>query len=402
MANNIPITPGSGAVVATDDVSGIEYQKIKLDVGAAGVSAPVVQGGAAGIPVDILSGPGAQNFFTVAPKAATTFPVSAASALPVSDNGASFTVDAPVATPVFVRLSDGTNPIATLPVSGTATANQGTAAANSGAWPAKISDGTSSVGITDVSGAKALKVDVIQSVGSGGGLADEAAFTAGSTTVGLAAGVYNDSVAAPSSGQAAAIRSTPNRALHINIRKQDGTELATSGAPIRVDPTGGTTQPVSGTVQANIKDGTGTVFSAGNPLPISGPVTASIKDGSGNPLTSTNPLPVQITGEALTRITKNVALTASQTGVALWTPTSSNKIFVTKVIIAVTVAGTLTIYSASNAAANILFDGTQSTGNREYGFTFPAWRTTSGGDVIKYDSGTGLVAQITIHGYETA
>ena len=38
-------------------------------------------------------------------------------ALPVTDNAGSLTVDAPVATPVFVRLSDGAAPIATLPVS---------------------------------------------------------------------------------------------------------------------------------------------------------------------------------------------------------------------------------------------------------------------------------------------
>lgn len=37
---------------------------------------------------------------------------------PVSDNAGSLTVDAPVGTPVFVRLSDGTTAIATLPVSG--------------------------------------------------------------------------------------------------------------------------------------------------------------------------------------------------------------------------------------------------------------------------------------------
>lgn len=37
--------------------------------------------------------------------------------LSVDDNGASLTVDAPVGTPVFVRLSDGAAPIATLPVS---------------------------------------------------------------------------------------------------------------------------------------------------------------------------------------------------------------------------------------------------------------------------------------------
>jgi hypothetical protein len=35
---------------------------------------------------------------------------------PVTDSGGSLTIDAPVGTPAFVRLSDGTNAIATLPV----------------------------------------------------------------------------------------------------------------------------------------------------------------------------------------------------------------------------------------------------------------------------------------------
>lgn len=46
-----------------------------------------------------------------------TQPVSIASAVPVTDNSGSLTVDAPVGTPVFVRLSDGTSSISTLPVS---------------------------------------------------------------------------------------------------------------------------------------------------------------------------------------------------------------------------------------------------------------------------------------------
>jgi len=48
---------------------------------------------------------------------AVTQPVSIAAAVPVTDNGGSLTVDAPVGTPVFVRLSDGLAAIATLPVS---------------------------------------------------------------------------------------------------------------------------------------------------------------------------------------------------------------------------------------------------------------------------------------------
>lgn len=43
------------------------------------------------------------------------------SAIPITDNSGSLTVDAPVGTPVFVRLSDGSSAIATLPVSIAAT-----------------------------------------------------------------------------------------------------------------------------------------------------------------------------------------------------------------------------------------------------------------------------------------
>lgn len=51
---------------------------------------------------------------------ANSSPVAIASdqsAIPITDNAGSVTVDAPVATPVFVRLSDGAAAIATLPVS---------------------------------------------------------------------------------------------------------------------------------------------------------------------------------------------------------------------------------------------------------------------------------------------
>lgn len=41
MADNISVTEGSGKTVATDDVSGIQYQVVKLDVGGNGASSPV-------------------------------------------------------------------------------------------------------------------------------------------------------------------------------------------------------------------------------------------------------------------------------------------------------------------------------------------------------------------------
>ena len=39
--DNVAVTPGTGATIATDDVGGIQFQKVKIDAGADGVSAPV-------------------------------------------------------------------------------------------------------------------------------------------------------------------------------------------------------------------------------------------------------------------------------------------------------------------------------------------------------------------------
>lgn len=41
MADNVAITAGSGTTIAADDVSGVMYQKVKLDLGGDGVSDPV-------------------------------------------------------------------------------------------------------------------------------------------------------------------------------------------------------------------------------------------------------------------------------------------------------------------------------------------------------------------------
>lgn len=51
MADNVAITAGSGTSIATDDVSSVHFQKVKLDAGADGATAPVTT--SAGLPVDL-------------------------------------------------------------------------------------------------------------------------------------------------------------------------------------------------------------------------------------------------------------------------------------------------------------------------------------------------------------
>lgn len=70
------------------------------------------------------------------------------------------------------------------------------------------------------------------------------------------------STTAATEDNVAAVRITAQRAAHINFRNNAGTEIGTASAPVRVDPTGTTTQPVSGTVTASVGDGTKATYSA--------------------------------------------------------------------------------------------------------------------------------------------
>jgi hypothetical protein len=160
----------------------------------------------------------------------------------------------------------------------------------------------SGANIVDV-GNTALKVSCVTGCDPGGAFTDNSAFTAGTTNESNIGGVYNDGLAAVTSGNAAAARITAQRALQTNLRNNAGTEIGTSGAPLRIDPTGSTTQPVSGTVGVSgtvtISDGAGavnTIIDSGTLTGITNTITANAvqsgtwntrsQDGSGNALTS--------------------------------------------------------------------------------------------------------------------
>ncbi len=151
--------------------------------------------------------------------------------------------------------------------------------------------------------------------GGGGGtsIADKGTFTFGTTALTPAGGVFDDTPpTALTTGMAGVARVTANRAFHVNLRNASGTELATLSNPLRVDPTGTTAQPVSGTVTANA--GTGT-FS------VSGTVTAN---AGTNLNTSALALDATLTGgTARTKVTdgtNNAAVKAASTAAAATDP----------------------------------------------------------------------------------
>lgn len=399
MADNVAITPGSGATIRAKQLTGIDTQVVQLDVGGESAELLLVGDATYGIPADIkrfpataciVNNPTAANLKVDASGA--TVPISAASAVPIS---------AAAGGPAFVRLSNGTIAVDTIPVTGTVAATQ------SGSWSTILTDGTHNAHLSLVSAIYALDVNIVGSVALGGvSQADTSTFTAGATALTPIGGVYDDDIAAVTDGNAGAARITTNRGLHVNLRVAAGTEIGTAAAPLFVSPaTSPNNQPVTGTITAN--QGTPTNW-AMNVVQVGGGAVATaatgiakvaIVDGSGAVWSETNPLIVTVTGKAKTRVTKSVAQTASQTASVLWTPAGGKTVYIKKIVLLVSVTGTCTFFDNTNAAANIIADGTWPTGVFVLDFVEP-FASAAPDNVIKYTSGTGFIGVVTLHGFE--
>lgn len=131
---------------------------------------------------------------------------------------------------------------------GTVTQGPGAGAATN-FWNVRLTDGTSFLPLpAALGGSGGLKIECLSGCGGAAAFADAAAFTFGTTSVGIFAAVVDDvatnTVAENSAG---APRMNTNRILYTLNTNSTGGEVGTAGSPFRVDPTGSTTQPVSGT-----------------------------------------------------------------------------------------------------------------------------------------------------------
>lgn len=464
MADNVGITPGTGATIATDDVGGAQYQRLKLTDGTPDSSAYIAGDTANGLDVDVTR---VSGNVTVVQATATSLKVDASAVpVPVTDNAGSLTVDDGGGN---LSVDDGGS---SLTVDGTVSASQGTAAANSAAWPVKIADGANAANLTNVAGSFALKVDVVQDVSSTAQI-DKTAFAEGSGRISVQAGVVNDAISSdPAEDQAAAIRITPKRAQHVNLRNVSGTEIATAAAPLRVDPTGTTPQPVSGTVAATLTSTTNagataktadldtgagidtvTLFgialpksggavaggtstdpirtdpTGGTVQPVSGTVTANqggapwalnhtqingqavvtglnglqrvgLVDEIGGLFSESNPLPVAIVPSEGTKWKAANTYSASQTDIAIYTPGGGKKVMVEGIIITPTTAGSLLK----------IYDNTNAAANMIYQGQPPLGSIVitpnkpiplaAINQILRYSTGASATGDITAWGYE--
>lgn len=111
MADNITLDVGAGGdTVAADDIGGVKYARNKITLGADGVNDGDVSSSNP-MPIHGTGSAGTADSGVV-----TVQGIASMTPVQVGDNSSSLTVDAPVASPVFVRLSDGAAAISTLPV----------------------------------------------------------------------------------------------------------------------------------------------------------------------------------------------------------------------------------------------------------------------------------------------
>lgn len=81
--------------------------------------------------------------------------------------------------------------------------------------------------------------------------ADKSTFTFGTTSFGPVGGAFDDTPpTALTTGQSGVTRLTPNRAFHINLRRQDGTEIGIQATPIFTRITDGTNNMPTGDAAA--------------------------------------------------------------------------------------------------------------------------------------------------------
>jgi hypothetical protein len=75
MADNVPITAGSGTTIATDDVSTVHYQKVKLVDGTADSTAAIAGDATNGLDVDVTRVSGVVDVTPASPAASDYLPV---------------------------------------------------------------------------------------------------------------------------------------------------------------------------------------------------------------------------------------------------------------------------------------------------------------------------------------
>lgn len=255
ISGTVPVSDGGGSLTVDGTVAATQSGTwnitnisgtVSLPTGAATVAKQPALGTAGTASADVITVQGIASMTALkVDGSAVTQPVSVAATVtvtgaggtfPATDSGGSLTVDAPVGTPVFVRLSDGSAEISTLPVSlvsvpSHAVTNAGTfavQAAQSGTWNVTNVSGTISL----PTGASTLAEQQTQTTSLQ--LIDDIVYTDDTSThsTGASKGALIMAAATPTdsavnANDIGAVAMTTDRKLHVSV--QDALPAGTNG-----------------------------------------------------------------------------------------------------------------------------------------------------------------------------
>lgn len=206
------------------------------------------------------------------------------------------------------------------------------------------------------------------------------------------------------------------------MRNAAGTEIGTAASPIRVDPTGTTTQPVSA-VSLPLPTGAATLAEQQTQTtalqimddwdesdrakvnPIVG--QAGVQGGSGT-VSATTQRVVLATDVALppsalegkTFVTKTFDWTTAQTEQDVWDPAASNKFVITDIVLNCSAACTVTLFDETDSTTNRVFKGSFAQyGGLVMNYAKPR-ESAAVNNVLQITTSAGS-GFITVTGYET-
>ena len=349
MADNFAVTAGTGTTVATDDVAGVHYQRVKLVDGTLDASTAIAAGG--GVEAGALR---------------VTLASDSTGVVSIDDNGGTITVDGTVAvTNAGITSIDGKITVC-----------------NTGA--VVLAAGTALAGKVGIDQVTANANEVVLKTGSttavtSGTAANckvEATIAAAQTVAVTNAGTFAVQAAAVLGAETTKVIGT------VNDKVADG-DLITLGAKADNKSTATDTTAVS--AMSVLKE-----ISYMEQNPASRAVT-----NAGTFATQNSDALV-----AATFVVKTVDFTASQTAQTIWTPAGGKKFVITDMVISASAAGTLTVFDATNNTTlrvNQIF--LAANGGAVVNYRKPYVSATAD-NVLKYTTGSGVAGSITVSGYE--
>lgn len=441
MADNVETNAGTGgAVVASDDIAGVQFQRVKIVVGADGVNdgdvasgnpLPVAQATAASLNAEVQGdvahdAPAAGNpvLLGAYAKAAAPTDVSAdadAVRLWALRNGA-LAVNLTAAGALMP--GDATNgldvDITRLPALVAGTANIGDVDVLTVPAPLSTTGGgteATALRVTLANDSTGIVRDSTAVVDNGGGFAD------GTSRV-LPAGYLFDEVAgtALTENDIGAARINANRA-QVGVLEDGATRAryatVTASNALKVDGSA-VTQPVSGTVTASNAAGdiAHDAADSGNPVKvgfkaINALPTAVANSDRANGICDLFGRQLVSHIDSAQHITKVFNATTTQTGTDVWTPTSGKRIAVTSVVVGAygTTAGRLILWFGDNAdttytagtdqvllAASFAPSATSKPG-LVFTPAFPVFCLTADRE-LHCTTDAGISIDVVVHGYE--